>query len=47
MERLKKLIRIAKNPLEVPLMILTEMMMRIIHVASLISDSPSINDLNF
>jgi hypothetical protein len=46
-ERLKKLIRIAKKPLEVPLMILTEMMMSIIQVASLMSDSPSIKDLNF
>jgi hypothetical protein len=41
------LIRIAKKPLEVPLMMLTDMMIRIIQVASLIRDSPSIKDLNF
>ena len=42
-----KLEIISKIPFEVPFKIFTEMMIKIIQVASFIKDSPSIKDLNF
>ena len=46
-ERDKKFTTIYQIPLDSPLMILTDIIMRIMQVASLINDSPSIKDLNF